>query len=835
MNVVYKSISKLKNIYNQINPATLTGAIDIIVVEQPDGSLVASPFHVRFGKVGVLAPRARVVNISINGSPVEDLKMKLGEQGEAFFVMEGDNGVDQIPPQLVTSPIPSRPPTPSKKHKSDDEASCCSLQDHDGDCKKKRMRKKRRRKNDLTVEMPPEIDNRTSSQSSSDSYGGAADTAALFQAYYDVIVNRDSRHVSESTDYSGKDADQRNFFSDSELQNNRSRDEEVSSNEMAGKYKWGWGGLPDENARDSSSSSSDDNVNENKFSENDVTENVVTESNVNANNVNETADKLQQTNLNEPNDQFRSLSSEEDDFKLADNCNETGGCANDMKTLTKTLDEERVRKDSGPLYLDEIDKLGPHQADLYLKVKKDAPVQPPNQLTDKNLQIVRAVSPGSDSGTDNTEYWDKNSEQCSIDQMNISASMCGLPTTEEKFEADVLTFEKFQQDPMSYTNNDKLVVRINDKHYTWKQAQPVLLSLILFKQKLPEESVSPAQTPTEPPKKNWSRWFGFRSQADTQQQEDATSSGAQDDTEVAVIMDPTEINGDELKENIETKNEKNVTMEDLLASTNKNLMKTTRLTPQQLADLQLKEGANTITFSVTTQYQGTKRCHANIHRWKWNDRVVVSDIDGTITKSDVFGQILPVVGKDWTQGGVAKLYHNISSNGYKFIYLSARAIGQASMTKDYLNWVNQHGVTLPPGPLLLSPSSLLTAFKREVIERKPEVFKIACLNDIKSLFPIGEPFYAGFGNKKTDVISYEAVNIPKERMFTINHRGELVQENIPTYLTTLSDLGLVVDNYFPYMRPNQENLGQENYSDFSFWKSDVPSISDEEIKKLMGV
>ena len=41
------------------------------------------------------------------------------------------------------------------------------------------------------------------------------------------------------------------------------------------------------------------------------------------------------------------------------------------------------------------------------QVKKDAPVQPPNQLTDKNLQIVRAVSPGSDSGTDNTEYWDK--------------------------------------------------------------------------------------------------------------------------------------------------------------------------------------------------------------------------------------------------------------------------------------------------------------------------------------------------------------------------------------------------------------------------------------------
>jgi len=60
MNVVYKGLTKLKSIYNQINPATLTGAIDIIVVEQPDGTLLASPFHVRFGKIGVLQTRHRV-------------------------------------------------------------------------------------------------------------------------------------------------------------------------------------------------------------------------------------------------------------------------------------------------------------------------------------------------------------------------------------------------------------------------------------------------------------------------------------------------------------------------------------------------------------------------------------------------------------------------------------------------------------------------------------------------------------------------------------------------------------------------------------------------------
>jgi len=34
----------------------------------------------------------------------------------------------------------------------------------------------------------------------------------------------------------------------------------------------------------------------------------------------------------------------------------------------------------------------------------------------------------------------------------------------------------------------------------------------------------------------------------------------------------------------------------------------------------------------------------------------------------------------------------------------------------------------------MSPLGLINSFKIEVIHRKPEVFKIACLRDIKSLF-----------------------------------------------------------------------------------------------------
>lgn len=58
-------LKAFKEFYNEINGATLTGAIDVIVVEQSDGSFVCSPFHVRFGKLGVLRSREKIVSSSL--------------------------------------------------------------------------------------------------------------------------------------------------------------------------------------------------------------------------------------------------------------------------------------------------------------------------------------------------------------------------------------------------------------------------------------------------------------------------------------------------------------------------------------------------------------------------------------------------------------------------------------------------------------------------------------------------------------------------------------------------------------------------------------------------
>ncbi|KAG7199497.1 hypothetical protein KM043_014116 [Ampulex compressa] len=233
--------------------------------------------------------------------------------------------------------------------------------------------------------------------------------------------------------------------------------------------------------------------------------------------------------------------------------------------------------------------------------------------------------------------------------------------------------------------------------------------------------------------------------------------------------------------------------------------KTLRLSSTQIASLSLKEGPNEVVFSVTTAYQGTTRCKCHIYKWRWDDKIVISDIDGTITKSDVLGHILPIVGKDWAQSGVAQLFTKIKNNGYKLLYLSARAIGQAKVTREYLKSIRQGDLSLPEGPLLLNPTSLISAFHREVIEKKPEEFKISCLSDIQALFPDGSnPFYAGYGNRINDVWAYRAVGIPTMRIFTINHRGELKHELTQTFQSSYACQCDIVNDLFP--PPSMSNV-----------------------------
>src|ERR1700722_1439560 len=147
--------------------------------------------------------------------------------------------------------------------------------------------------------------------------------------------------------------------------------------------------------------------------------------------------------------------------------------------------------------------------------------------------------------------------------------------------------------------------------------------------------------------------------------------------------------------------------------------------------LNLKPGANTITFSFSTS--DVIACTARIFVWDSTDLVVVSDIDGTITKcvlsnsyirypyrlsrSDGLGHVFAMIGRDWTHVGVAKLYTDISRNGYKMMYLTSRAIGQADATRDYLKGIKQNDYQLPEGPVIMSPDRLIASLHRHVFSK----------------------------------------------------------------------------------------------------------------------
>jgi len=256
---------------------------------------------------------------------------------------------------------------------------------------------------------------------------------------------------------------------------------------------------------------------------------------------------------------------------------------------------------------------------------------------------------------------------------------------------------------------------------------------------------------------------------------------------------------------------------------NRNYAKTLRLTSDQLKALGLKPGPNPMSFTVNRA-----TCQAYMYLWRHDVPIVISDIDGTITKSDALGHVLNYIGRDWTHLGVAKLYTDIVNNGYNIMYLTSRSVGQADTTRAYLNGVVQESYKLPKGPTIMSPDRTIAALRRELYIRKPEVFKMACLRDIKNLFgPNRSPFYAGFGNRLTDALSYRSVSIPSNRIFTINSNAEVSLDLLTLNKLIYSYVNMreVVDHYFPPVAARIQDGGEE-YTDFTYWREPVLDIDD---------
>lgn len=123
----------------------------------------------------------------------------------------------------------------------------------------------------------------------------------------------------------------------------------------------------------------------------------------------------------------------------------------------------------------------------------------------------------------------------------------------------------------------------------------------------------------------------------------------------------------------------------------------------------------------------------------------------------------------------------------------------------------------------MSPDRLMASLHREVILRKPELFKMACLRDIQRLFGphAKDAFFAGFGNRITDAMSYRSVGIGTGKIYTIDSTGiiktELLQSAHKGSYVGLNDL---VNEVFPPVKTK----AKPEYTDFNYWREPVPDI-----------
>ncbi|XP_057414224.1 phosphatidate phosphatase LPIN1 isoform X4 [Balaenoptera acutorostrata] len=875
----------VKELYKGLNPATLSGCIDIIVVRQPNGSLQCSPFHVRFGKMGVLRSREKVVDIEINGEAV-DLHMKLGDNGEAFFVQETDNDQEVIPMHLATSPIlsegASRMESQLKRNSVDwirsldPNTSAQVLPPSETPSSGSLVKKRRKRRRKSQLDSLKRDDNMNTSEDedmfpiemSSDEEAELLDSSRTLSndiPPFQGDIPKENRSpvmtYPQSASYPNSDREWSPSTSpsvsrpstpksDSELVS-KSADRTMQKNNL--EMLWLWGELPQAAKSSAHKMKESSPLNSRKICDKMHFQAIPSES---SDALSEPSPTLAggspvQPLLEQNKPQTETQFVNEEDVEALGAAAPPLPAIEEPKALSASAAPAASKTDSPSrkkdkrsrhlgadgVYLDDLTDMDPEVAALYFPKNGDPPGLTKhandNGTRSANQSPQSVGSSGVDSGVESTS-------DSLRDLPSIAISLCGglsdnREITKDAFLEQAVSYQQFVDNP-ALIDDPNLVVKIGNKYYNWTTAAPLLLAMQAFQKPLPKATVESIMR-DKMPRKGGRWWFSWRGRNSTIKEESkpeqclagkSHSTGEQ----------PSQLGMATRIKHESSSSDEEHTAAELASSSHLPLLssvsykKTLRLTSEQLKSLKLKNGPNDVVFSVTTQYQGTCRCEGTIYLWNWDDKVIISDIDGTITRSDTLGHILPTLGKDWTHQGIAKLYHKVSQNGYKFLYCSARAIGMADMTRGYLHWVNERGTVLPQGPLLLSPSSLFSALHREVIEKKPEKFKVQCLTDIRNLFfPNTEPFYAAFGNRPADVYSYKQVGVSLNRIFTVNPKGELVQEHAKTNISSYVRLCEVVDHVFPLLKRSHSSdfPCSDTFSNFTFWREPPPPFENQDV------
>ncbi|EJU06380.1 LNS2-domain-containing protein [Dacryopinax primogenitus] len=847
-----------------INAATLTGAIDVIVIERPaepsdigakpgETVLACTPFHVRFGKLQILRPAENQVTVIVNGK-VTPFPMKIGEAGEAFFVCETEG---EVPREMQTSPILG-PCEPGAQHTVDKEPKTDRFGSKPYGIGMQEVQQLDRSEYaeppflDLNIATAPELQSPSFPSTSRPSTPGSRASTPPTSLSASSEKDKDSvRSPSQPPP-----ASKANYEPSETIHNLPQLPEAIQSHNV--EYRQdvvldmeGYHVHPD--AAPNLRPEGDHEDREDDTQPRSWTDTLLGCSSPKPDDEEATIENSKRKVV----PPIRALSEPPPDMERDEQ---------DLEADTSLTTLRAVSEEPEPLTPSGIQHLRSQGA------SSSTPVLP-------HLSLSLSELPAANTMPDYTWEWgslptpqtarprieveeeektmlgvggkiypkSKTGEEFGLElddkRTSFELSLCGPEAVRGSefenataFQARLVTYKDFVESE-SIVDDPNLVMRWDEKYITCEDFSPLFPALARWRLEAapvdlasgsPERQPSPPASLSRASTSGWSRWWTRRaagdsisSQADILEppKSDTTMRRGNSTPPSTVVESPPALPESASGPLDRTEPEKPQV---------KTYAKALRLTSDQLKQLQLKPGPNTVSFSLSSS--AAVVCTARIFLWQNTDQLVVSDIDGTITKSDALGHVFTMIGRDWTHSGVAKLYTDICRNGYKIMYLTSRAIGQADSTREYLKGINQNNYQLPEGPVIMSPDRLIAALHREVIMRKPEVFKMACLRDIQKLFghTNKHAFYAGFGNRITDALSYRSVNIPSGRIFTIDSSGVVKMEllELAGYKSSYIHMTDLVDQMFP---PVHRKWAQE-FTDLNYWRTPMPNIDIPDLR-----
>ena len=158
--------------------------------------------------------------------------------------------------------------------------------------------------------------------------------------------------------------------------------------------------------------------------------------------------------------------------------------------------------------------------------------------------------------------------------------------------------------------------------------------------------------------------------------------------------------------------------------------------------------------------------------WPAGMKIVVTDVDGTLTTSDweLFADVIFGQGAQMYDGA-NDVIAAWAGKGYRVVYLT----GRPQIVNRYTRgWLDAHG--FPLGPLLLTedPSQVLPT------EAGVGTFKKEVLTGLQA--SPGVDIVAAYGNATTDIYAYAGAGIPKDVTFIIGtHAGKEGTQAVSNY------------------------------------------------------